>query len=309
MSISTGGHRDGDDVLLQDQGLPERRDRRTTDRGQDDRRSAQRPTVSIIVPTLNEAANLPHVFAQLSKAGSDELIVVDGHSTDDTVMVAKELRPDARVVLQNRRGKGNALACGFAAARGDIIVMIDADGSTNPAEIPSFVRPLAVEGADFVKGSRYLEGGGSSDITVVRSGGNRALGMFVNMLFGTHYTDLCYGYSAFKRSVLNQLFVTCDGFEVETLINVRAAKAGLNIVEVPSHEHERIYGLSNLNAWRDGRRVVKTILRERFSRLPEASGAWRPEFNEVAGHSPAFDAADGFTQGGSSAAAMRLIAS
>ena len=259
-----------------------RRDRRAADRGTPDRRSARRPSVSVIIPTLNEAANLPHVFDRLTMAGADELLIVDGHSTDDTVAVATQLRPDARIILQDRRGKGNALACGFAAARGDLIVMIDADGSTDPAEIPSFLRPLATNQADFVKGSRYMPGGGSSDITHLRSAGNRALGTIVNVLFGTKYTDLCYGYSAFKRECLDQLHVTCDGFEVETLINVRAAKAGLSILEVPSHEQERIHGLSNLNAWKDGRRVLKTIAQERVTRLPQPTSAWEPAFREAA---------------------------
>jgi glycosyltransferase involved in cell wall biosynthesis len=244
-----------------------------------DRRRPNRPSVSVVIPTLNEAANLPHVFSRLSP-GMDELIIVDGHSVDDTVSVAKTLRPDARVILQNRRGKGNALACGFAAATGDIIVMIDADGSTDPTEIPRFLNPL-VAGADFVKGSRYMLGGGSTDITGLRSVGNKALGASVNVLFGTRYTDLCYGYSAFWRRCLPQLQINCDGFEVETVLNIRAAKAGLHVVEVPSHEEDRIYGVSNLNAWRDGKRVLKTIVRERFTRLPEPNQEWHPEFDEV----------------------------
>jgi glycosyltransferase involved in cell wall biosynthesis len=210
----------------------------------------------------------------------NELIVVDGHSVDDTVSVTKALRPDARVILQNRRGKGNALACGFAAATGDIIVMLDADGSTDPAEIPRFLNPL-VEGADFVKGSRYLDGGGSTDITGLRSAGNKALGASVNVLFGTRYTDLCYGYSAFWRHCLPQLQINCDGFEVETVLSIRAAKAGFNVIEVPSYEEDRIYGASNLHAWRDGGRVLRTIVRERFTRLPEPNHAWHPEFDEV----------------------------
>jgi glycosyltransferase involved in cell wall biosynthesis len=255
-----------------------------------------RPTVSAIIPTLNEAENLPHVLKKLPD-GVNELIVVDGHSADRSVEVARSLRPDARIVLQDRIGKGNALACGFAAARGDIIVMIDADGSTDPEEIPGFIAPL-IAGADFVKGSRYMDGGGSADITAIRSLGNRALGLGVNMMFGTRYTDLCYGYNAFWRRVLPHLYVTCDGFEVETVINVRAAKAGLNIVEVPSYEQSRLHGLSNLNAWRDGRRVLGTILRERFSSLPEPGDGWMPEFAEVgheltAGVSPIVRSADG----------------
>jgi glycosyltransferase involved in cell wall biosynthesis len=244
-----------------------------------ERRRPNRPSVSVVIPTLNEAANLPHVFGRISR-GMNELIVVDGHSVDDTVTVAKELRPDARVILQNRRGKGNALACGFAAATGDIIVMIDADGSTDPAEIPRFLNPL-VEGADFVKGSRYMAGGGSTDITGMRSAGNKALGASVNVLFGTRYTDLCYGYSAFWRRCLPQLQIDCDGFEVETVLNIRAAKAKLNVVEVPSYEQDRIHGVSNLNPWRDGKRVLKTIVRERFTRLPAPNQEWYPAFDEV----------------------------
>jgi glycosyltransferase involved in cell wall biosynthesis len=240
-----------------------------------------RPTVTAVIPTLNEAENLPHVLGRLP-SGVNELIVVDGHSTDETVRVAQDLRPDARVILQDKEGKGNALACGFAAARGDIIVTVDADGSTDPEEIPAFIAPL-IDGADFVKGSRYLRGGGSTDITRVRSAGNRALGTSVNLLFGTRYTDLCYGFSAFWRTCLPQLHVTCDGFEVETVINVRAAKAGLQVVEVPSYERDRIHGLSNLNAWRDGRRALRAIMRERLTRLPVPSDEWKPDFAEITG--------------------------
>jgi glycosyltransferase involved in cell wall biosynthesis len=243
------------------------------------------PTISVVIPTLNEAANLPHVFARLP-SGIDEVIVVDGHSTDDTVGVALQLRTDVRIVLQDRRGKGNALACGFAAATGDVIVMLDADGSTDPAEIQRFVEPL-LRGADFVKGSRYMDGGGSADITALRSAGNRILARIVNVLFGTRYTDLCYGYNAFWRHCLPHMHVTCDGFEVETMINVRVARAGLAAVEVPSHEQPRIHGLSNLNAYRDGWRVLRTILRERFSRPPEPGDGWRPTYSEVANRSVA----------------------
>jgi glycosyltransferase involved in cell wall biosynthesis len=240
------------------------------------------PRVSVIIPTLNEAANLPHVFGRLP-AEIFELIVVDGHSIDSTIEVARALRPDVRVILQQGLGKGNALASGFAAAQGDIIVMLDADGSTDPAEIPSYVSAL-LAGADFAKGSRFAEGGDSHDITPLRALGNRMLNGAVNVLFGTDYTDLCYGYNAFWAYCLPHMNVTCDGFEVETLINVRIARAGLAVTEVPSIEHERLHGESKLNAWRDGRRVLKTIIRERLRVADHTGGddAWKPQFSELA---------------------------
>ncbi len=223
------------------------------------------PRVSVVIPTLNEERNLPHVFGRLP-SGLHEVIVVDGHSTDDTVEVARRLRPDVRVVMQPGRGKGNALSAGFAACTGDIVVTMDADGSTDPAEIPRFVAALC-HGADFVKGSRFAQGGASSDITWIRRLGNRALNALVNALYRTSYTDLCYGFNAFWARCLPYMRVDCDGFEVETLVNVRIAKAGLTIHEVPSYERVRLYGHSHLNAVRDGTRVLRTIALERTSAL------------------------------------------
>lgn len=232
------------------------------------------PRVSIVIPTLNEAPNLPHVFARIPP-DVHEVILVDGHSGDDTLAVAQRLRPDVRIVMQTRRGKGNALACGFAAATGDVIAMIDADGSNDPAEIPRFVAAL-VDGADFAKGTRFAPNGGSSDITRIRSFGNRVLSAIINVLYRTHYTDLCYGFNVFWQCNVPVLNLdatspapsdgTCpwgDGFEVEALIHVRVAGAGLIVQEVPSFEHSRLHGVSNLNAVSDGMRVLRTILTER----------------------------------------------
>jgi glycosyltransferase involved in cell wall biosynthesis len=237
-------------------------------------------SISLVIPTLNEAANLPHVLTRIPTM-VDEVLLVDGHSVDDTIAVARAIRPEIRVLMQRSRGKGNALACGFAAATGDIIVMLDADGSTDPAELPVFIDAL-LSGSDFAKGSRFLEGGHSSDLTRVRATGNRFLNIAVNTLFRTRYTDLCYGYNAFWRHCLPHMCVTSSGFEVETLINVRIARAGLLVTEVPSIEYERIHGESKLHAVRDGMRALSVIFRERMSRRKVArSDQWEPPFHEL----------------------------
>jgi glycosyltransferase involved in cell wall biosynthesis len=220
------------------------------------------PSVSVVIPAKNEARNLQHVFRTIPE-WVDEIVLVDGHSTDDTVAEAQRLHPTVRVVHQQGRGKGDALRAGFAAAKGEIIVMMDADGSTDGREIPRFVAALTT-GADFAKGSRYATGGGTDDITFSRYLGNRILNVLVNRLFGTRYTDLCYGYNAFWAKHLFKLDLDCDGFEIETVMNVRAAKAGLSIQEIPSHEHVRLHGISNLKVMRDGIRIAKFIVRERF---------------------------------------------
>ncbi|MDN5778023.1 MAG: glycosyltransferase family 2 protein [Humibacillus sp.] len=233
-------------------------------------RRPDQPTITIVVPARNEARNLEVVLPALPAV--HEVIVVDGWSSDDTEAVVRRTMPRARFVQQTRRGKGNALACGFEAATGDVIVMFDADGSANPEEIHDYVEALR-SGADFAKGSRVIGGGGSDDITWLRDTGNRALTAVTNLLFRTRYTDLCYGYNAFWRDVLPVLSLPSsappeaqwgDGFEIETVINCRVAARGLQIHEVPSVELERLHGTTNLNTFRDGFRVLRTIASERF---------------------------------------------
>jgi glycosyltransferase involved in cell wall biosynthesis len=248
------------------------------------------PSVSVIIPALNEERNIPHVFARIPD-DTHQVILVDGNSVDSTVEVARNARPDVCVVNQTRKGKGNALACGFEAATGDVIAMLDADGSTDPDELPRFVDALAA-GADFAKGTRFALGGGSSDITALRRLGNDCLTGIFNVFYGRKYSDLCYGYNAFWRHCLPVLGLDAttppsgdsklwgDGFEVETLIHVRVAKAGLKVAEVPSYEYPRLHGTSNLNATRDGLRVVRTMLAERGAGrrapVPELEPAPRP---------------------------------
>ena len=219
------------------------------------------PPVSVVIPAMNEAENLPYVFKTLPD-WIHEVVLVDGNSSDNTVQVARELWPDVKVVKQVGKGKGDALISGFAACTGDIIVMVDADGSADGQEIVSYVSAL-VSGADFAKGSRFANGGGTDDMTPIRKFGNWVLCTIVNAKFGARYTDLCYGYNAFWKHCLDKITLDCTGFEIETLMNVRVVKAGLRVQEVPSHEYLRIHGVSNLSAVRDGLRVLKVILKEK----------------------------------------------
>ncbi|MDQ0031207.1 glycosyltransferase family 2 protein [Arthrobacter bambusae] len=221
-----------------------------------------RPTasISVVIPTLNEALNLPWVLRRMPSY-VDEVIIVDGRSEDLTVDVARALRFDVVVVNELHAGKGAAMRAGFAAATGDIIVMLDADGSMDPREIGWFVSPLQHD-HDFVKGSRYVTGGGSDDLTRLRNLGNRALTGLANKALHCNFSDLCYGYIAFRRECLEVLELKSDGFEIETELVSRAARAGLRIAEVPSHELSRISGNSHLQTFRDGWRVLRTLTRE-----------------------------------------------
>jgi glycosyltransferase involved in cell wall biosynthesis len=225
------------------------------------RPDAELANVTVVIPAKNEAANIAWVLKHIPPTVR-EIVLVDGQSTDGTLEVATRLRPDIVVVHERRRGKGAALQAGFAAATGDLVVMLDADGSMHPAEISRYLALLA-SGFDLVKGSRFMAGGGSSDITRLRRFGNRGLLALANFMYSTRYTDLCYGYCAFRRDALEALSLSADGFEIETQLVLHASLAGLRVSEVPSYESPRRFGQSNLRTFRDGRRVLWTLLRAR----------------------------------------------
>lgn len=227
------------------------------------------PRISVVIPARNEAQNLRYVLPVIPSI-VDEVILIDGCSTDNTIEVARQLLPSIHVIEQKGNGKGDALRLGFAACSGDVIVMLDADGSADPREIARFVEAL-LAGNDFAKGSRFAKGGGSNDITMLRRVGNYGLSTLVNLLFGTRFTDLCYGYNAFWKHCLDYIEIDSDGFEVETLMNIRVHHASLRVAEVPSFEYQRIHGVSKLNTFRDGWRILKTIVRESRRKISPAS--------------------------------------
>ncbi|WP_433327036.1 glycosyltransferase family 2 protein [Spirillospora sp. CA-294931] len=223
---------------------------------------AQRwPSVTAVIPTLNEADNLRWLMPRLSAV--DEVVIVDGQSTDGTVEYVLSVRPDATVIVEPPTGKGSAMRTGMAAATSEMIVMLDADGSMDPAEFDSFLA-LLCRGYDFVKGTRYGCGGGSDDLTGLRRLGNSLLTALANRLYRQNWSDLCYGYVAMRREAVPRLRLESTGFEIETEMCVNAVRAGLRMAEVASHETERRFGESNLNTFRDGWRVLKTMVRLRF---------------------------------------------
>lgn len=231
------------------------------------------PTVSVVIPALNEETNLPLVLEGLPPV--DEVVIVDGGSADDTVAIAREVRPDAVVVRQTRHGKGNALVCGFAAASGDIVVTLNADGSTDPGELSRFVDAL-ISGAEVAHGSRFRDGGSDLGGQRLDRLGNAILSRFVNALFGTRFTDVEYGYNAYWRALLPALnlpgadipglrrggHVWGDGSEIEPLLNIRVAAQGMRVVEVSSIGYPPINGVRHHEGWERALRATRVAFGE-----------------------------------------------
>lgn len=221
-----------------------------------------KPRISVLICTLNEEENLPHVLPDIP-SWVDEIILVDGRSVDRTVEIARRLRPETKVFFQPGVGKGDALKHGMQQVTGDIIVTLDADGATDPRDMPRFVEPL-LHGYDFVKGSRFLHTFPRNK-PVHRIVGNWIIVMTFNMLFFRWYTDMCSGYSAFwKRAVEGIDMWSSDGFENEPLVNTRVRKYGLRVVEVAHLDKGRIKGVVKEESWRQGFKAVRGIIRERF---------------------------------------------
>jgi hypothetical protein len=219
---------------------------------------SSRPTVSLVIPAMNEAKNIAWVLLGIPDY-VDEVVLVDGNSTDETCSVARSIRPEIIFVEDPGGGKGAALRAGFERSSSDYIVMMDADGSMDPGEIERYVAMLDC-GFELVKGSRFMTGAGSTDITFLRNFGNASLLLLTNRLFGVRLTDLCYGFCAFRRDRLDDMHLGTDGFEIETEITVQALNSRLRVCEVPSMEAPRGHGVSNLNTFRDGLRVLRLII-------------------------------------------------
>ena len=232
--------------------IPERKRARKDD--------PMKPYISIVIPTLNEQDNMHKLLKEIQsviKGYKYEIIIVDGHSHDNTVKFARQM--GASVIYDNI-GKGSALRKGLDAAKGRIIIAMDADLSHRPNEIKLLIAGIET-GYDLCMGSRFLTGGGSDDMPLVRIMGNKAFVAIVNILYGSHYTDMCYGYRSFASGVSKRLNLAEEGFGIETEISIKAQKRHLRILEVPSYEKLRESGEGKLRSIKDGWIILKTILR------------------------------------------------
>ena len=240
-------------------------------------------SVSLIIPAMNESATLTSIIDSVPTY-VDEIIVIDGRSKDNTFEIASNHPRVNKVLRQRSRGKGAALSLGFAMASCDLVAIIDADGSMDPAELKDFLNMFPQ--AEIVKGSRSKKmGGTSADLTIFRDLGNRVLTKLCNFWFKENWTDLAYGYAVVDRKALGKLGLSSydemgsvfghksygQGFEIEALIFCRSSKWGFRVLEVASAEHRRISGSSNLRAIRDGFRVLSAIIIEKNRSKPYES--------------------------------------
>lgn len=220
----------------------------------------EHPSISVVICALNEEGNLPKVLPKIPD-WVDEVILVDGHSIDNTVAVAKSIFPAVRILYQPGKGKDDAMKHGFRNATGEIVVVLDADGSTDPVQIPELVCPL-LDGYDFVKGSRFLWV--NPNMSLRRRLGNKMLVALTNLLFGTKYTDVCCGYNAFWKRCLDKIKFSGDSFDYEPVLHVKIKKAGLRVAEVPCQDIGRISGTSKLPMLTQGLKAAIAILHQRL---------------------------------------------
>lgn len=226
--------------------------------------------VGVVVPTLNEEKNIEDVLLSLKNQGYYNILIIDGMSKDKTTNIAT--RNGVKVVLQNGKGKGSAIRQVFnnGYLDADAVVIMDADGSMHPKEIHSLVEALN-SGADIVKGSRFMSGGYSYDMSSLRRIGNMLMVAVVNLLWSAKYTDLCYGFAAFSKRAIKKLVphLKSQNFEIETEIFLKALDLGLVVKEVPSTEFVRKNGQSNLNSFGDGFKILMKIAEEFVNSIPK----------------------------------------
>lgn len=217
--------------------------------------------VTLIIPALNEEGCIGQTIQEIPRDYVDEVIVVDGHSIDNTVQEAREaLGPNDKVIIQKRPGFGGALLDALDEAQGGVVIIMDADGSHNPNDIPKLLSKF--DENSVVVASRYAKGGRSDDDTFVRWFGNWLFTKLIRITRGINITDSLYFFFAISRENFKKLNLKSQGFAICIEFLVKAKRAGLKIEEVPAIERPRLAGESKVNAFRDGIKILRAILRK-----------------------------------------------
>ena len=218
--------------------------------------------VSLIIPTLNEGGAIGKVLKEIPKNLVSEVIIIDGHSTDNTEEeVRLELRKGKdKFILQKKKGFGNALRQALKEAQGDTIIIMNGDGSHNPKDIAKLIKKIE-QGYEYIIASRYCRGARSDDDTLVRFVGNKILTFLTNVLHGSHVTDSLHFYTAINKESLKKINPTSPGFEFCIEILIMAHKAGLKFAEVPVVERASL-SKTKVNAFWVGLKILEKILQK-----------------------------------------------
>jgi len=216
------------------------------------------PKVSVIIPALNEVGSIGAVLNDIPKDRVDEVLVADGGSTDGTVELVTKL--GYSIITQAQKGFGAAIDNGFKQAKGDIVVVLNADGSQNPKDIPKLLDKID-EGYDLVLASRYSPGGGSEEDTFTHFIGNRIFTFLCNMIYKINVSDVLYFFLAARKEIFEKVITNCPhaGYCVELPIKTR--RAGFRIGEIPSFEKKRTAGKAKVHTFSTGFKILMTLLK------------------------------------------------
>lgn len=218
--------------------------------------------VSLIIPTLNEIEGMRQIMPRINREWVDEIIVIDGNSTDGTFEYAQEQGYIA--LRQKSRGSINAYPEAFRAATGDVILTFSPDGNSVPERIPELVSKMR-EGYDMVIVSRYCEGARSLDDDFMSALGNRLFTNTINLLFGTRYTDSLVMFRAWRRELLTLVRNDVSQAGFEPAFCILCGKHRLRVAEIPGEEPRRIGGSSKVNKLSSAWAILILILKEFFN--------------------------------------------
>lgn len=217
--------------------------------------------VSVIIPTRNEEGSIGKLLKEIPAKFVDEVVIIDGHSTDKTIPEIKRTNNKAKVFTQKSFGYGEAIIQGARLATGDVLIFMDADGSMNPQVIPQLLEKIN-QGYEYVMGSRYINNLKSADDTIVRFVGNKFFTWLTNLIHQTGVSDSLYTYNAIPKKSFRKIKAKSKGFEYCIEILIKAKRAGLSFAEVPAPERAREFGKTKVNALWHGLKILHMILKK-----------------------------------------------